>query len=89
LWDGTGASGTWRDGVTGQFAGNYANDLADLGLRRLEDLLSVAPSRGVTGDLFYEATHAEVARREGRAVICTLNVSHFRPVAPDLEVVTP
>jgi hypothetical protein len=61
--------------------------VADLGLRRLEDLLSVAPSRGVTGGLFYYAMHAEVARREGCAVIRTLNVSHFRHVAPDLEVV--
>ncbi len=29
LWDGTGAAGTWQNGVTGQFAGNYANDLAN------------------------------------------------------------
>ena len=40
-----------------------------------------------TGGLFYDAMHAEVARREGCAVIRTLNVSHFRHVAPDLEVV--
>jgi len=60
--------------------------VADLGLRRLKDLLSAAPARGVTGGLFYDAMHAEVARREGCAVIRTLNASHFRHVAPDLEV---
>lgn len=61
--------------------------VVDLGVGPLEELLTAAPSRGVTGGLFYDAMHAEVARREGCVVIRTLNASHFRHVAPDLEVV--
>lgn len=61
--------------------------VADLGARPLAQLLSSAPSRGVTGGLFYDAMHAEVARRQGCTVIRTLNTSHFRHVAPELEVV--
>jgi predicted nucleic acid-binding protein len=61
--------------------------VADLGARSLVQLLSSAPSRGVTGGLFYDAIHAEVARRQGCTVIRTLNSSHFRHVAPDLEIV--
>ncbi|MEX1110279.1 MAG: PIN domain-containing protein [Chthoniobacterales bacterium] len=61
--------------------------VADLGVRSLARLLSSAPSRSVTGGLFYHAMHAEVARRQGCTVIRTLNISHFRHVAPELEVV--
>ena len=62
--------------------------VADLGARSLAQLLSSAPSRGVTGGLFYDAIHAEVARRQGCTVIRTLSISHFRHVAPDLEIVS-
>ena len=52
----------------------------------LRQLMLSAPARGITGGLFYDAIHAEVARRSDCAAIRTLNVSHFRHVAPDLEV---
>lgn len=52
----------------------------------LRELMLAAPARGITGGLFYDAIHAEAARRTDCATIRTLNASHFRHVAPDLEV---
>lgn len=50
------------------------------------DLIQRAPSKGVTGGSFYDAIHAETARNFGCTVIHTLNISHFRHVAPDMQV---
>jgi predicted nucleic acid-binding protein len=49
-------------------------------------LIENAPSRGISGGVFYDAIHAETARKMGCSKIYTLNESHFRHVAPDLEV---
>ncbi len=49
-------------------------------------LLESAPRKGVSGGSFYDAIHAETARKLGCQVIHTLNGSHFRHVAPDLQV---
>jgi predicted nucleic acid-binding protein len=49
--------------------------------------MASAPARGITGGLFYDAIHAEVAKKMRCTVIRTLNASHFRHVAPDLQVV--
>lgn len=60
--------------------------VGELASNALRQLMLSAPARGITGGLFYDAIHAEVARRTDCAAIRTLNVSHFRHVAPDLEV---
>jgi predicted nucleic acid-binding protein len=49
-------------------------------------LISGAPAKGIRGGSIYDALHAETARVNGCEAIHTLNVSHFRHVAPDLEV---
>jgi predicted nucleic acid-binding protein len=61
-------------------------EVAEITTSGLLKLLSAAPARGITGGLFYDAIHAEVARRAGCSVIRTLNKSHFSHVAPDLEI---
>ena len=60
--------------------------VGDLDAAALRKLIVAAPERGITGGLFYDAIHAEVARKMRCAVIRTLNTSHFRHVAPDLQV---
>lgn len=50
------------------------------------DLILKAPHQGITGGSFYDALHAEAARKLGCRVICTLNGTHFRHVAPDLQI---
>jgi predicted nucleic acid-binding protein len=52
----------------------------------VRELIRQAPSRGITGGLFFDALHAETARRMGCGTLHTLNVSHFRHVAPDLTI---
>ena len=49
-------------------------------------LIKSAPANGVSGGSFYDAIHAETARKMGCSKIHTLNEGHFRHVAPDLEV---
>lgn len=50
------------------------------------DLLLKAPAKGISGGSFYDSLHAECARKLGCSAICTLNVGHFRHVAPDLHI---
>jgi predicted nucleic acid-binding protein len=52
------------------------------------DLLLEAPSKGISGGSFYDALHAACAKKLGCSTICTLNVSHFRHVAPDFPIET-
>ncbi len=61
-------------------------NVSELDAAALRKLLVGAPGQGITGGLFYDALHAEVARKMRCGVIRTLNVSHFRHVAPDLEI---
>jgi predicted nucleic acid-binding protein len=61
--------------------------MGDLTHSEMLGLLRHAPGRGVRGGSFYDAIHAEVARKLGCTRIHTLNPSHFRHVAPDLEIV--
>jgi predicted nucleic acid-binding protein len=49
-------------------------------------LIEYAPGRGICGGSFFDAIHAQVARKLGCKVIVTLNSSHFRHVAPDLQI---
>jgi predicted nucleic acid-binding protein len=52
----------------------------------LRKLMAAAPARGITGGLFYDAIHSEVARKTDCNAIRTLNASHLRHVAPDLRI---
>ena len=61
-------------------------NVGELDSAALRKLMASAPARGITGGLFYDAIHAEVAKKMRCTVIRTLNASHFRHVAPDLEV---
>lgn len=49
-------------------------------------LISSAPAKGIRGGSIYDAMHAEVARRCGCKQLHTLNLQHFKHVAPDLTV---
>jgi predicted nucleic acid-binding protein len=51
------------------------------------NLISSAPARGIRGGSIYDALHADTARRCGCKQIRTLNISHFKHVAPDLIVI--
>jgi len=62
--------------------------IGDLTHTDILELVRNAPSRGIRGGSFYDAVHAEVARKLGCTRIHTLNPGHFRHVAPDLEIVT-
>lgn len=50
-------------------------------------LIASAPGNGIRGGAIYDALHAETARLEGCDEIHTLNVNHFKHVAPDLRIV--
>jgi predicted nucleic acid-binding protein len=52
-----------------------------------QPLISAAPARGIRGEMIYDALHAQTARISGCQEIHTLNVSHFKYVAPDLTIV--
>ena len=49
-------------------------------------LISSAPAKGIRGGTIYDALHAQTARRSGCKEIRTLNIAHFKHVAPDLTV---
>lgn len=85
-------SGEKRLGIRPRDAATMIKDCAaklmvgELPAAALLRLMASAPDDGITGGLFYDAIHAEVARSTRCAVIRTLNASHFRHVAPDLQV---
>ena len=70
--------------MVGECAGRLV--VGELPAEQLLKLMASSPGNGITGGLFYDAIHAEVARRSGCNVIRTLNASHFRHVASDLQV---
>ena len=49
-------------------------------------LISSAPGKGIRGGTIYDALHAQTARQFGCPEVHTLNLSHFKHVAPDLTV---
>lgn len=57
-----------------------------LGEAEILELIRLAPSRGIAGGSFYDAIHAQTARKMRCSIIHTLNENHFRHVAPDLEI---
>lgn len=50
-------------------------------------LIKSAPANGIRGGTIYDALHVQAARASGCQVIHTLNLAHFKHVAPDLSVV--
>jgi predicted nucleic acid-binding protein len=52
-----------------------------------QQLILAAPGKGVRGGSIYDSLHAQTARLCGCQEIHTLNVTHFKHVAPDLTVV--
>ncbi|MBU6401019.1 MAG: PIN domain-containing protein [Verrucomicrobia bacterium] len=58
-----------------------------LGAADYRQLISSAPGRGIRGGAIYDALHAQTARRCRCQQLHTLNVAHFKHVAPDLTVV--
>jgi predicted nucleic acid-binding protein len=54
-----------------------------------ERSIGESKSRGVMGGGIYDSLHATFARRKKAARILTRNPSHFRHVAPDIEILTP
>jgi predicted nucleic acid-binding protein len=55
--------------------------------KNYRELIASAPAHGIRGGTIYDALHAETARLAGCDEIHTLNVNHFKHVAPDLKVV--
>ncbi len=54
-----------------------------------ETSIKEARSRGVMGGGIYDSLHATFARRKQSSRIATRNPSHFKHVAPDIEILTP
>jgi predicted nucleic acid-binding protein len=57
-----------------------------LGAEQVLELIRQAPGQGVYGGTIYDAIHAETARQMDCGRIHTINVSHFRHVAPDMPI---
>lgn len=49
-------------------------------------LIHEAPAAGIRGGSFFDAIHAQAARETQCTEIHTLNVKHFKHVAPDLKI---
>lgn len=64
-------------------------DIEPLTITDYETAIREAPSRGVMGGGIYDSLHATFARRRCVKSIVTRNPSHFRHVAPDVEILTP
>jgi predicted nucleic acid-binding protein len=54
-----------------------------------ETAIREARVRGIMGGGIYDSLHATFARRKKAVQIITRNPSHFRHVAPDIEILTP
>jgi len=50
-------------------------------------LIREAPANGIRGGAFFDAIHAKTAREMKCDELHTLNVRHFKHVAPDMNVV--
>ena len=85
-------SGDVRLKINPQDAAQMVGDLAQaihvhaLTAQSCVELIQAAPARGIRGGSFFDAIHAQAARETKCAEIHTLNVRHFKHVAPDLTV---
>jgi hypothetical protein len=59
-----------------------------LTLKDYETAIREARARGIMGGGIYDSLHATFARRKKAVRIITRNPSHFRHVAPDIEILT-
>ena len=88
-------SGDPRLKIKPQDAARMVEDLAQvlhvhaLTAQQYLDLIKAAPINGIRGGSVFDAIHAQTARESHCAQIHTLNVRHFKHVAPDLTVSSP
>jgi predicted nucleic acid-binding protein len=61
-------------------------DVHSMSVAEYRKMIASAPANGVRGGGIYDALHAQTARLCHCAEIYTLNVGHFRHVAPGLTV---
>jgi predicted nucleic acid-binding protein len=86
-------SGDVRLRISPQDAAQMVGDLAHamqvhaLTAKPYLDLIRDAPAKGIRGGSFFDAIHAQAARETKCVEIHTLNVRHFKHVAPDLKVI--
>ena len=84
-------SGDKRLKINPHDAAQMVSDLAaELTVVALESdayvkLIQQAPQMGISGGSFFDAIHAQAARELKCGEIHTLNVRHFKHVAPDLQ----
>lgn len=71
-----------------QMVGDLAQalEIHALAARPYVALIQGAPAAGIRGGSFFDAIHAQAARETQCTEIHTLNVRHFKQVAPDLKV---
>ena len=85
-------SGDVRLKITPHDAAQMVGDLAQvlqvhaLAAKPYVELIQDAPAKGIRGGSFFDAIHAQAARETKCVEIHTLNVRHFKHVAPDLTV---
>jgi predicted nucleic acid-binding protein len=86
-------SGDLRLKIRPAEAAQMVDDLANLlsvhsfEVKHYRDLIASAPAKGIRGGTIYDALHAQTARLAGCEEIHTLNLSHFKHVAPDVKVI--
>ena len=61
-------------------------DVQPMGVAEYLEMIGSAPAKGVRGGGIYDALHAQTARLCHCTEIYTLNIRHFRHVAPDMVV---
>jgi predicted nucleic acid-binding protein len=85
-------SGDARLKIKANDAAQMVTDLAHalqvhaLAAKTYIELIRDSPAKGITGGSFFDAIHAQAARETNCTEIHTLNVRHFKHVAPDLSV---
>lgn len=85
-------SGDVRLKINPHDAAQMVGDLAQaleihaLAARAYVALIQAAPTAAIRGGSFFDAIHAQAARETQCTEIHTLNVRHFKHVAPDLKV---
>ena len=85
-------SGDPRLNINPSYAAQMVHDLAEkleifaLEVSHYTALIHSAPKKGIRGGAIYDAIHAQVARLAKCQEVYTLNISHFKHVAPDLAV---
>jgi predicted nucleic acid-binding protein len=85
-------SGDARLKISAQDAAHMVGDLTEclevqaLTAQQYITLIEAAPKAGIRGGSLFDAIHAQTAREAGCDAIYTLNVRHFKHVAPEFRV---